>query len=71
VNREKFWSFGGFSEGNIWVFPRIGVFPQNGWFTRENPIRIDDLGNTPIFGNTHLCLVIIVPEDLDNFGEDI
>ena len=37
----------------IWVFPKIGV-PQNGWFTRENPIRIDDLGGTPVFGNTHI-----------------
>ena len=26
-----------------WVFPKIGV-PQNGWFIRDNPIRIDDLG---------------------------
>ena len=23
-------------------------------FIRENPIRIDDLGGTPIFGNTHI-----------------
>jgi len=27
----------------IWVFPKIGV-PQNGWFTMENPIKMDDLG---------------------------
>ena len=26
-----------------WVFPKIGV-PQNGWFIRENPIKMDDLG---------------------------
>ena len=35
-----------------WVFPKI-VVPQNGWFTRETPIKMDDLGgNTPIFGST-------------------
>ena len=37
----------------IWVFPKIGV-PQNGWFIMKNPIKIHDLGSTPIFGNTHL-----------------
>ncbi len=36
-----------------WVFPKIGV-PQNGWFTMENPIKMDDLGGTIIFGNTQL-----------------
>ena len=39
----------------IWVFPKIGV-PQNGWFVMENPKKMDDLGGTPIFGNTHLEL---------------
>ena len=37
----------------IWVFPKIGV-PENGWFIVENPIKMDDLGVTPIFGNTHM-----------------
>ena len=30
----------------IWVFPKIGVGPQNGWFIMENPI----------FGNTHIYI---------------
>ena len=30
---------------SIWVFPKIGV-PQNGWFITENPIKMDDLGDT-------------------------
>ena len=38
---------------NISVFPKIMV-PQNGWFKMENPIRMDDLGGTIIFGNTHI-----------------
>ncbi len=42
------------SKAPFWVFPKIGV-PQNGWFIRENPIKMDDLGaplflETPILG---------------------
>ena len=36
---------------NIWVFPTI-VVPQNGWFIRENPIEMDDLGGNPLFLET-------------------
>jgi len=38
---------------NTWVFPKI-VVPQNGWYIMENPIKMDDLGGTIIFGNTHV-----------------
>ena len=38
---------------SIWVFPKIGV-PQNRWFIMENPIKMDDLRGTTIFGNIHL-----------------
>ena len=35
---------------NIWVFPKIGVL-QNGWFIRENLIKMDDL-EVPLFSET-------------------
>ena len=34
--------------------------PQNGWFIRENLIKMDDLGGpTPIFGNTQIVIHVI------------
>ena len=39
------------ARGPRWMFPEIGV-PQNGWFMKENPIKIDDLGVPLFFGNT-------------------
>ena len=44
---------------NIWVFPRIGV-PQNGWFIRENPIKMDDLV-VPLFLETPIFIMYWFP----------
>jgi len=38
---------------NIWVFPKTGV-PQNGWFIMENLIKMDDLGENPLFSETSI-----------------
>ena len=40
--------------GLIWVFPKI-VVPQNGWFTMENPLKMDDLG-VPLFSEAPIWL---------------
>ena len=46
------WDLGGIN--SKWVFPKI-VVPQNGWFTMENPMKMDHLGGfPPIFGNTQI-----------------
>jgi len=34
------------------MFPKIGV-PQNGWFIKEYPIKMDDLG-IPLFSETSI-----------------
>ena len=56
--REVFEVFGQQSYTNL-PSSYIRVFPKNRgikWMVkiRESPIRIDDLGVTPIFGNTHI-----------------
>ena len=43
----------------IWEFPKI-VVPQNGWFTMEIPIKLDDLG-VPLFLETPIWESLMVP----------
>ena len=50
-----------YSNGNIWVFPKIGV-PQNRWCIMENPSKMDDL-EVPLFLETpiyHWCASICI-----------
>ena len=52
---QRFWG----ENFPMWVFPKIAV-PQKGWFIMENPIIMDDLGGTTIFGNIHVYLILLV-----------
>ena len=46
------------------MFPEIGV-PQNGWFKKEHPIKIDDLG-VPLFLETPIYIYIDI--DIEIYG---
>ena len=49
---------GGLGGNHLGVEPKIGGKPQNGWFIRETPIKMDDLGGFPYFWK-HPSLIFV------------